>query len=289
MNLNIGSNGSKIINQTLYYNAELDYLEDQLNDTEKDNVMYSVNLVIPVTVIYVIIFFTGLIGNVSTCIVILKNKSMHTATNYYLCSLAISDLLLLISGLPPEMYRIWSPENYVFGEIFCIMQGFAAETSANATVLTITAFTVERYLAICHPFLSHTMSKLSRVVKYVIAIWIAALCLAAPQAMQFGIEIQKGSDGLPKQRCTVVTKTFYFKHAFEISTFLFFIGPMTLITVLYVLIGVKLRKSRMLPLQHGDSTLKSVNGEVCTPRITRNATGQKRVIKMLGKFFIVFC
>lgn len=70
---------------------------------------------------------------------------------------------------------------YVFGEAFCVLTGFAAETSANATVLTITAFTVERYVAICHPFLSHTVSKLSRAVKFVVAIWLLALCLAVPQ------------------------------------------------------------------------------------------------------------
>lgn len=101
-------------------------------------------IVIPITIIYSTIFFTGLIGNVSTCVVIAKNRSMHTATNYYLFSLAVSDLLLLVSGLPPEMYYIWSHFPYVFGEAFCIIQSFAAETSANATVLTITAFTVER-------------------------------------------------------------------------------------------------------------------------------------------------
>lgn len=101
-------------------------------------------IVIPITIIYIGIFFTGLIGNVSTCVVIARNRSMHTATNYYLFSLAISDLLLLISGLPPEMYYIWSHFPYIFGEAFCIIQSFAAETSANATVLTITAFTVER-------------------------------------------------------------------------------------------------------------------------------------------------
>lgn len=104
----------------------------------------SLYIVLPITVIYVVIFFTGVIGNISTCVVIARNKSMHTATNYYLFSLAVSDLLLLVSGLPPEMYYIWSHFPYVFGEAFCIIQSFAAETSANATVLTITAFTVER-------------------------------------------------------------------------------------------------------------------------------------------------
>jgi hypothetical protein len=118
-------------------------------------------ILIPITVIYAVILLTGLVGNVSTCVVIARNKHMHTATNYYLFSLAVSDLLLLVSGLPQEMYYNWSRYPYVFGEVFCVLQGFAAETSANATVLTITAFTVERYVAICHPFQSHNLSKVS--------------------------------------------------------------------------------------------------------------------------------
>lgn len=105
-------------------------------------------VVIPITFIYMLIFITGVIGNISTCIVISKNKSLKTATNYYLFSLAVSDFLLLLSGVPQEMYSIWSKYPYVFGEMFCVLRGLVAETSANATVLTITAFTVERYVAV---------------------------------------------------------------------------------------------------------------------------------------------
>lgn len=31
------------------------------------------------------------------------------------------------------------------------------------------------------------MSKLSRAIKFILAIWIVAFCLAIPQAMQFGV------------------------------------------------------------------------------------------------------
>lgn len=55
-------------------------------------------MVIPLTIAYVTIFVTGIFGNVTTCIVIVKNPSMQTATNYYLFSLAISDLTLLVLG-----------------------------------------------------------------------------------------------------------------------------------------------------------------------------------------------
>lgn len=58
----------------------------------------SMRMVIPLTIIYMIIFITGIFGNIVTCIVIIKNSAMQTATNYYLLSLAISDLILLVLG-----------------------------------------------------------------------------------------------------------------------------------------------------------------------------------------------
>lgn len=53
---------------------------------------------VPVTIIYVIIFVTGVFGNVTTCIVILTNQYMQTATNYYLFNLAMADMTTLVVG-----------------------------------------------------------------------------------------------------------------------------------------------------------------------------------------------
>lgn len=55
-------------------------------------------IVVSLTVIYTTIFLTGLMGNLFTCVVILKNFYMRTVTNYYLASLAVSDLLTLTFG-----------------------------------------------------------------------------------------------------------------------------------------------------------------------------------------------
>ena len=54
--------------------------------------------IIPITVVYSIIFIVGVLGNVSTICVILKNKYMHTPTNVYLANLALSDLLTHVVG-----------------------------------------------------------------------------------------------------------------------------------------------------------------------------------------------
>lgn len=69
------------------------YLELFMGERRKD-----LASVLSLTIVYSILFSTGIIGNISTCIVIGKNSYMHTATNYYLFSLAISDMLILILG-----------------------------------------------------------------------------------------------------------------------------------------------------------------------------------------------
>lgn len=242
----------------------------------------SLYVVVPVTVIYVTICLTGLIGNVSTCVVISRNKSMHTATNYYLFSLAISDLLLLLSGLPQEMYSIWSKYPYVFGQTFCIIRGLCSETAANATVLTITAFTMERYVAICHPFLSHTMSKLNRAIKLILIIWVIAIGWAIPLVLQ--LEVYPMVPGIPDS-VVCYPKNVIVEHAFTISTVVFFIAPMTLITVLYALIGLRLKSSSVMKNNAGGS-VRSERNIYTTKRGTscrHHGQSSRRVVKMLGE------
>ncbi len=135
--------GSDVI--ALPHNITQEELEASMNLTlilgPKRQELY---LVVPITLVYCLIFVTGIIGNVSTCIVIARNKYMQTATNYYLFNLAVADLLVLVLGLPQETYQFWSAYPWIFGNTFCVIRTMAAETSTYASILTITAFTVER-------------------------------------------------------------------------------------------------------------------------------------------------
>ncbi|GAB6033020.1 neuromedin U receptor [Chamberlinius hualienensis] len=252
--------------------------------------IFSIYKAIPMSVAYVLIFVTGVFGNVCTCIVIARNKHLHTATNYYLFSLAMSDLLLLILGLPNEIYQEWTRTELIADDHYCVFRGLAAETSTNASILTITAFTVERYVAICHPLRSHTMSKLSRAVKLIWFIWLMSALCALPTALQFRIEVDLGLNDVAFL-CRVKNPL---KHAFELSTFFFFCLPMAIISALYMLIAFRLRRSN-LRCNSSRSTIvvavegKSPNSRIC--RSPRSSTGQnggghgsrRAVIKMLGE------
>ena len=56
---------------------------------------------------------------------------------------------MLVSGLPPELFSIWMAYPWRFGEAFCYLRSTILELTSYASVLTITAFTVERYIAVC--------------------------------------------------------------------------------------------------------------------------------------------
>lgn len=127
-NITLSINSTNISHQSPIFSSD-----DQIYQYDSRDSLF---LIVPITIIYGLIFITGCIGNISTCIVISKNKSMYSATNYYLFSLAVSDFVLLISGVPMELYHIWYKNTFIFGEMFCILRNMVNEMSANATVLT---------------------------------------------------------------------------------------------------------------------------------------------------------
>lgn len=55
--------------------------------------------------------------------------------------------------------------------------------TSYTSVLTIVAFSLERYLAICHPLHSYRMSGLRRAVKIIAVLWVVSFVSALPFAV----------------------------------------------------------------------------------------------------------
>lgn len=149
-----------------------------------------------------------------------------------------------------------------------------------SSVLTITAFTVERYIAICHPIKSQTLSNLRRAVKIICVIWVLSAVFAVPYPVHTRIYyyIQYNGTYLPESLvCSIPLQWLeQMKHVFQMSAFVFFIFPMSLITIMYILIGKALSQSDFQ--QENRKTDKS-----STKMRARNA-----VIKMLVAVVVAF-
>lgn len=225
-------------------------------------------------------------GNISTIVVVAMNKYMQTSTNFYLCNLVVSDLLMLVVGLPQETYWFWSAYPWVFGQPFCVVRTMAAETATYASIMTITAFTVERYVAICHPMKAKAMSSLQRAVKVIAGVWIVSGCSSVPIWLRYGVTYLRDAENnvIPESALCSIRFLEYVEYCFSASSVVFFVLPMTLITVLYVLIGISIRRSTTSSKTNSDVKRRRRTSERRTQIRcdVKQAKARLAVIKMLG-------
>lgn len=251
------------------------------------------NIDVLLTAVYLAIFIVGVIGNVCNCLVIAdsKNRYMKTATNYYLFSLSVSDLLLLIFGLPHDLINLWHPSPYLFNQFVCISRGWISEASTYASVLVIVTFTVERYLAICHPLRAHTFSRLSRAIKIIILIWLVASTCALVVVMQYGLitvtERRANGQETSTTQCTTVQRN---EIIFELSVLIFFIIPMTVISILYIKLGYHLRQKSYMIRKNQQRKQECLKGNQtsgslarCAPKSPRPSSTSQSSLVLAGQ------
>lgn len=141
-----------------------------------------------------IVVTVGVIGNLVT-VVVLTRRRMRSSTNMYLTALAVSDLLYLIFmfSLSLEHYPGFSgPDFRTYWEYNPFGRWFADATSSSSVWLTV-SFTVERYIAVCHPLRGKVLCT-ERRARAVIGCVFAA-CVLATATTPFEWQVTQKENG----------------------------------------------------------------------------------------------
>ncbi|CAL9704623.1 unnamed protein product [Knipowitschia caucasica] len=236
-----------------------------------------------VTTIYVVIFLTGLSGNLLTCAVIAKHKKMRNPTNLYLVSLAVSDLLVLMFGMPLELYDLWQNYPFPFGEGGCYFKTFLFETVCFASILNVTALSVERYIAVLHPLKTRYLSTNHHAKRVISVVWVMSMICAIPNTLLHGIFY------LPEQReesaiCTVLKPLWIYNVVMQVTTICFYFIPMIVISILYLVMGLHLGRDQCNRRGTFDSSYSSHT----RIKISAENGRRRQVIKMLSIVVAVF-
>ncbi|NXP54383.1 GPR39 protein, partial [Heliornis fulica] len=152
----------------------------------------SVWIKITLASVYACIFVAGILGNSITIKVtrILQKKGyLQKEVTDHMVSLACSDLLVILLGMPMEFFSaIWIPFSTPNGNVACKLYYFLFEACSYATVLNVATLSFERYVAICHPFKFKAVSG-ARTVKLLIAfVWGTSAVVALPLLFAMGTE-----------------------------------------------------------------------------------------------------
>lgn len=278
------SNVSKLFhNSSVPQNATGNYTNGQFTEVNLAEILGPKQspFFLPVTSVYLLIFLTGLCGNLLTCAVIARHKKMRTPTNLYLVSLALSDLLVLLFGMPLEIYELWQNYPFLFGEGGCYFKTFLFETVCFASILNVTALSVERYIAVLHPLKTRYLSTNKHAKRVITIVWVVSMICAIPNTSLHGIFY------LPERMeesaiCTVLKPLWIYNMVMQITTVCFFFVPMMVISVLYLVMGLHLGSER----RQSSGNLAENCGS--NPRRKMNRNGRRRQVnKMLCEFCLL--
>ncbi|XP_061641842.1 neuromedin-U receptor 1 isoform X1 [Phyllopteryx taeniolatus] len=231
---------------------------------------------LPVAAVYLLIFLVGLSGNLLTCAVVAKHKKMRNTTNLYLVSLAVSDLLMLAFGMPMEIYDLWQNYPFPFGAGGCYFKTFIFETVCFASILNVTALSVERYIAVMHPLKTRYITTKRHTKRVIGAVWAVSMVCAVPNMSLHGIFYLQGRMR-ESAICTVLQPVWMYHMLMQITTVCFFFVPMMVIGVLYLVMGLHLgRETRQRRVTLGKNWGSDEGGR------------RTQVIKMLSIVVAVF-
>ncbi|XP_059378720.1 neurotensin receptor type 1-like [Carassius carassius] len=215
-----------------------------------------------VTFIYTVLFAVGLIGNSTILYISLQKRSIHlqSTVHYHLASLAVSDLLILVLCMPVELYNfIWIHHPWAFGEVVCRGYYFVRDGCSYATGLNIVSLSVERYMALCHPFKARSRMSRGRSRRLICALWCASLILASPMLLTMG-QIYVGEESI----CTTVASFNMAKTVLQVNALLSFVVPVLVITVMNGLIGHRFQR-----MTHHDLTCSAASDHSVTTESNR--------------------
>ncbi|CAL8248048.1 unnamed protein product [Lota lota] len=234
----------------------------------------------------------GIVGNVMVIMVVLTTKHMRTPTNCYLVSLAVADLMVLTAaGLPnisDALYGEW-----VYGYVGCLGITYFQYLGINASSCSITAFTVERYIAICHPIKAQFLCTLARAKKIIIVVWALTSLYCV---MWFFLSDTKELvyDNVVLVICAYKVSRNYYLPIYFTDFAVFYVLPLVLATILYGLIA-KILIMNPLPSDPKVKTKKwkkeLQGGRIIASTNTSSSTtaaSRRQVTKMLAVVVILF-
>ncbi|KAI6180248.1 Thyrotropin-releasing hormone receptor [Aphelenchoides besseyi] len=262
----------------------------------EDDEFWPIHVRVIMTTIFLLFSFIGVIGNLMVITVVLRVPGMITPTNCYLMSLAASDCLFFIAATPTEINHLHSIE-YSFGSVGCAIFSYLPYLAINSSSLSITAFTIERFIGICYPLRARYICTVARAKMIIVIIWIFCLIYNSPWLYLATIQNDHGLliCSFKLDRSSWAYKLLYLN---DLATF--YLIPMILYVAIYgkityTLTNCALAKERpnfrKLPLN--DEPVKSIDSGrqsfINGGRKGSNRTKvQIQIIKMLALVVLIF-
>ena len=203
------------------------------------------------TFAYCLIFLVSLAGNIAIGIIVYRTKTMKKPINFLIVNMAISDLLLPIFVIPPEIQMLYIDSWLIggpLGQALCKLTYFLTDVSTAVSVQSLVLIAVDRFGAVVYPLRSRLInSKLCPF--FILATWIVAMSIQSPKLVAFKLVDYQGGLACRFQWNEAFGEYLSIENYFALYLVVFSFIPLVIIAILYIIIYLKL-KSQKIPGEH---------------------------------------
>ncbi|XP_059506851.1 G-protein coupled receptor 55-like [Stegostoma tigrinum] len=128
-------------------------------------------------------FILGLIINVAALWILCTRLKKLIESTIYMINLIFSDIFLLFS-LPFKIHADQKTGEWYLGEMFCQFVESLYFVNTYGTILLITLISLDRYIAIKHPFLAQTLRSPKKAVIACTMMWVCIWSASIPNYTQ---------------------------------------------------------------------------------------------------------
>ncbi|NWR03663.1 5HT2A protein, partial [Paradoxornis webbianus] len=191
----------------------------------------------------VIVIVLTIAGNILVIMAVSLEKKLQNATNYFLMSLAIADMLLGFLVMPVSMLTILYGYEWPLPRKLCAIWIYLDVLFSTASIMHLCAISLDRYIAIRNPIHHSRFNSRTKAFAKIIAVWTISVGISMPVPV-FGLQDDSKvfkKDIFKKDICLLADENFVL-----VGSFVAFFIPLTIMVVTYFLTIKSLQKEAML-------------------------------------------
>ncbi|XP_017580783.1 melanin-concentrating hormone receptor 2 [Pygocentrus nattereri] len=174
---------------------------------------------------------TGLVGNILVLVTILRS-SKKTVPDVYVGNLAVADLVH-VTVMPFLIHQWARGGHWVFGSTLCTVITSMDNCNQVACAAVMTAMSLDRYLALVHPFRLMSLRTRSRTIRINLLVWVTSVIMVLPAWLHS--KVIRFRDGLESCSLNLVSPREVLWYTLYQTVTSFFL-PLPLILTCYILI-----------------------------------------------------
>uniref|UniRef100_A0A1A9WB44 G-protein coupled receptors family 1 profile domain-containing protein n=1 Tax=Glossina brevipalpis TaxID=37001 RepID=A0A1A9WB44_9MUSC len=209
--------------------------------------------------------FATVFGNSLVILAVIRERYLHTATNYFITSLAVADCLVGLVVMPfSALYEVLD-NTWFFGTDWCDIWRSLDVLFSTASILNLCVISLDRYWAITDPFSYPMRMTVKRAALLICAVWICSSAISFPAIVWW----RAARDGeMPAYKCTFTEHLGYLVFS---STISFYLPLLVMVFTYWRIYRAAVIQTRSLKI--GTKQVLMASGELqLTLRIHRGGT-----------------